>query len=50
MAKESPPGIFLFVTEWGDTALLSVLFLNEALCSVDTLIIYNFIVCYHNFY
>jgi len=28
MAEESPPGIFLFVSEWVVTALLPVLFLK----------------------
>jgi hypothetical protein len=41
MAKESPCGIFLFVYEWVMTALLSVLFLNETLCSISLLIIYK---------
>jgi len=35
MAQESPPGIFLFVSEWVVTALLPVLFLEEALCYIS---------------
>jgi len=32
MAEESPPGIFLFVSEWVVTVLLPALFLTEVLC------------------
>jgi hypothetical protein len=35
MARESPLGIFLFVSEWVVTALLPALFLKKALCSIS---------------
>jgi hypothetical protein len=37
-AKESPLGIFLFVSEWVATALLPDLFINRAFCSISPLI------------
>jgi hypothetical protein len=39
MAKESPPGVFLYISKEVVTALLLVLFFNEALCSIAPLII-----------
>jgi len=41
MAEESPPGIFLFVSEWVVTALLPALFLPEVLCCISPSIIYK---------
>jgi hypothetical protein len=35
MARESPLGIFLFVSEWVVTALLPALFLKKALYSIS---------------
>jgi len=39
MAKESPFGIFVFVSEWLATAFLPDLFLNGTLYSISPLII-----------
>jgi len=40
MAKESPSGIFLFVSEWVVTALLPALFLTEEFYSMSPLTAY----------
>jgi hypothetical protein len=42
MAEESLPGIFLFISEWVVNALLSALFLAEALFSISLLMICEF--------
>jgi hypothetical protein len=39
MAKESPLGIFFFISEWVATALLPVLFLTEMFFFISPLII-----------
>jgi hypothetical protein len=50
MAKGSFSGLFLFIFERVASALLPVLFLHEALCSISPLIIYNIIVHSSLFY